>query len=85
MLAALSSAWSPRSTARASRAPAGLSVYFPNSQLYSNAGGRRHSRILRWPAALPDESLWDDFLAFHYTGRSFEPADAHRGGAGPRQ
>jgi hypothetical protein len=51
----------------------GVSVYFPNSQLYGNpvAGVKSYVPIA---ARFADESLWDDFLAFHYTGREFDPA-----------
>ncbi len=51
----------------------GISIYFPNSQLYQSrfAGPDSYATIAQRFAA---ESLWDDFLAFHYTGRSFEPA-----------
>jgi hypothetical protein len=50
----------------------GVSIYFPNSQLYSTptAGAQSYTAVARRFAG---ESLWDDFLAFHYTGRPFEP------------
>lgn len=49
----------------------GVSIYFPNSQLYSSpeAGPESYTGIAARFAA---ESLWDDFLAFHYTGESFD-------------
>jgi hypothetical protein len=51
----------------------GVSVYFPNSQLYQNpvAGAVSYTLIADRFAA---NSLWDDFLAFHYTGREFDSA-----------
>jgi hypothetical protein len=51
----------------------GISIYFPNSDLYKLAttGPRSYTAIASRFAA---ESLWDDFLAYHYTGRSFGPA-----------
>ncbi len=51
----------------------GVSIYFPNSQLYASpvTGPESYTAIARRFAA---ESLWDDFLAYHYTGRAFEPA-----------
>lgn len=51
----------------------GVSVYFPNSQLYRSAvaGPQSYTAIAR---RFVESSLWDDFLAFHYTGRQFEPA-----------
>ncbi len=71
----------------------GISIYFPNSQLYGSrfTGPDSYTTIAHRFAA---ESLWDDFLAYHYTGRTFEatagdiaipdPGQAVRGpGAGP--
>jgi hypothetical protein len=54
-------------------ASTGVSIYFPISQLYRSpeAGPQSYTAIAGRFAA---ESLWDDFLAFHYTGRQFEPA-----------
>jgi len=51
----------------------GVSIYFPNSQLYQSpvTGPESYTAIAR---RFADESLWDDFLAYHYTGRPFEPA-----------
>ena len=51
----------------------GVSIYFPNSQLYSNpnTGPESYTAIANRFAS---ESLWDDFLSFHYTGQTFEPA-----------
>ncbi|MBN2115251.1 MAG: hypothetical protein JW730_01685 [Anaerolineales bacterium] len=50
----------------------GLAIYFPNSTLYSSplAGPQSYTAIANRFAA---ESLWDDFLAFHYMDRGFEP------------
>ena len=51
----------------------GVSIYFPNSQLYgsSNAGPQSYNvAASRFAAA----SLWDDFLAYHYTGQTFTQA-----------
>ena len=50
----------------------GISIYFPNSQLYGSpvAGPASYTAIAR---RFADSSLWDDFLAFHYTGRRFKP------------
>ena len=51
----------------------GLSIYFPNSDLYSNPVAGPPSYV---PVAerFAQESLWDDFLAYHYTQRAFDPA-----------
>jgi len=51
----------------------GISIYFPNSQLYrsANAGPQSYNvAASRFAAA----SLWDDFLNFHYTGKNFTQA-----------
>lgn len=48
----------------------GVSIYFPNSQLYAApaAGAQSYTAIAR---RFAENSLWDDFLAYHYTGRQF--------------
>jgi hypothetical protein len=53
----------------------GISIYFPNSQLYGSpvAGPQSYNAVA---SRFVDESLWDDFLAYHYTGRTFDPAPA---------
>ncbi|MBN2391540.1 MAG: hypothetical protein JXR84_12515 [Anaerolineae bacterium] len=51
----------------------GISLYFPNSQLYASpVTGYQSYNIVS--GQFVQASLWDDFLAFHYTGRTFEPA-----------
>ena len=51
----------------------GMSIYFPNSQLYQSplTGPESYTAIARRFAS---ESLWDDYLTFHYTGTTFEAA-----------
>jgi len=51
----------------------GISIYFPNSQLYESpsAGPQSYTVIAQ---RFAEVSLWDDFLAYHYTGRPFEPS-----------
>jgi len=51
----------------------GVSVYFPTSQLYGNpvAGPRSYLGI---SPRFAEASLWDDFLAYHYTGQGFKPS-----------
>lgn len=51
----------------------GISVYFPNSQLYQTpvAGPQSYLAIAE---RFANDSLWDDFLYFHYTGRGFQAA-----------
>lgn len=53
----------------------GVSIYFPNSQLYGNpyAGAQSYTALADRFAA---ESAWDDFLAFHYTGQRFDEQSA---------
>jgi hypothetical protein len=55
------------------RGATGISIYFPNSQLYRSpmAGAPSYTAI---SDRFSRSSLWDDFLAFHYTGKTFEPA-----------
>jgi hypothetical protein len=54
----------------------GISIYFPNSQLYRSpvSGPESYTAIAQRFARV---SLWDDFLAYHYTGRTFEPDAAN--------
>ena len=64
---------SPRSMAPRSRAPPASRSTFPTpSSTARPSQGPNPIRPSR--AALPSESLWDDFLAYHYTGRTFERA-----------
>ncbi len=53
----------------------GISIYFPNSQLYQNpvTGAQSYTAIADRFASL---SLWDDFLAYHYANQAFTEADA---------
>lgn len=50
----------------------GIAIYFPNSTLYSSpmTGPQSYTVIADRFAS---ESLWDDFLAYHYIDRSFAP------------
>ncbi len=49
----------------------GISVYFPTSQVFNTreAGPPSYFALAERFAA---DSLWDDFLVYHYTGRSFD-------------
>lgn len=53
----------------------GLSIFFPNSTLYSWVGfeDSRYSYPLI-AQNFSTDSLWDDLLAYHYTQQAFEPA-----------
>ncbi len=63
----------------------GVSIYFPNSDLYFNrvAGGPSYEMTAdRFARA----SLWDNFLNYHYTGRRFEnKPDAPLPTIGPKE
>ncbi len=52
----------------------GISIYFPNSALYGNriAGAASYTKVAN---RFSQTSVWDDFLAFHYTNRQFEKTD----------
>jgi len=49
----------------------GIAIYFPNSTLYSSplTGPQSYTTIA---SRFASQSLWDDFLAFHYMDRGFE-------------
>jgi len=44
----------------------GISIYFPNSRIFNSAPGGYRSYVYTVPAFAQD-SLWDDFLTFHYS------------------
>jgi hypothetical protein len=49
----------------------GVAIYFPNSQLYrAPAAGPASYNVIAGRFA--GVSLWDDYLAYHYTGRAFD-------------
>ncbi len=53
----------------------GLAIYFPNSTLYSSpATGPQSYTALA--SRFASESLWDDFLAYHYLDMSFDQTAA---------
>ncbi len=53
----------------------GLAIYFPNSTLYSSpmTGPQSYTALA---SRFASESLWDDFLAYHYLDRGFELQEA---------
>ncbi len=53
----------------------GIAIYFPNSSLYRNnaTGMQSYTMIANRFAQV---SLWDDFLVYHYSNRSFNASDA---------
>ncbi len=70
LLASLNSAVIASKNGPKKPAANGISIYFPNSQLYQlpATGMPSYTAIARRFAAV---SLWDDFLTYHYTGRGF--------------
>ncbi len=57
----------------------GLTIYFPNSELYDGTFGDSPAYGMQYSAFVgrfATASLWDDFLTFHYTGETFDPAAA---------
>jgi clostripain len=50
----------------------GISIYFPNSKLYK-ADGSDYKTYVATAKRFATESLWDDYLAFHYTGQEIKP------------
>jgi len=51
----------------------GVSIYYPTSQLYRSplTGPQSYNTIA---GRFANESLWEDFLTFHYTGKGFAAA-----------
>ena len=57
----------------------GLTIYFPNSELYNGTFGGDSAYGIQYPSFIgrfATASLWDDFLTYHYTGEPFDPAAA---------
>ncbi len=52
----------------------GISIYFPSSQLYGSPAAGAQSYTVAAERFATD-SLWDEFLAFHYTGESFDGSE----------
>jgi hypothetical protein len=60
-------------------ASSGLTIYFPNSELYDGTFGDSPAYGIQYSSFIgrfATASLWDDFLTFHYTGETFDPASA---------
>jgi hypothetical protein len=59
----------------------GISIYFPTGNLYRNpvAGAQSYTTIAD---RFAEGSLWDEFLAYHYSGRGFDLQDS--GAAAPQ-
>ena len=54
----------------------GLSIYFPVSNLYKVTATREDLLYTFFISRFAAASLWDDFLAYHYTGAPIDPASA---------
>ncbi len=54
----------------------GLTIYFPNSTEYSGTFGEWQINYPSSVGRFSTASLWDDYLTFHYTSESFDPAAA---------
>ncbi|MCA1899346.1 MAG: clostripain-related cysteine peptidase [Chloroflexi bacterium] len=57
----------------------GLSLYFPNSELYEGTFGDDPAYGVQYASfagRFAAASLWDNFLTYHYTGEPFDPASA---------
>lgn len=50
----------------------GISIYFPNSKLFQ-AQGADYNTYITTADRFTKESLWDDYLAFHYYGLEIKP------------
>jgi len=61
----------------------GISIYFPNSKLYKDedAGAKSYSLVA---STFAQQSLWEDFLAFHYTKRPLPASNAQQPTVTPR-
>jgi clostripain len=60
----------------------GIAIHFPNSKLYKDqdAGYESYHQIA---SHFVEQSLWDDFLAYHYTGRKLPAPSASQPPAAP--
>jgi hypothetical protein len=57
----------------------GLTIYFPNSDLYDGTFGDNPAYGIQYTSFIgrfATASLWDDFLTYHYTGETVDPASA---------
>lgn len=53
----------------------GIAIHFPNSDLYQDPAAGYESYAIT-ADRFARESLWDDYLAFHYTGQALPASDA---------
>jgi hypothetical protein len=60
-------------------ASSGLTIYFPNSDLYDGTFGDDPAYGIQYTSFIgrfATASLWDDFLTYHYTGEPIDPNSA---------
>jgi hypothetical protein len=65
---------------RGKPASTGLTIFFPNSELYGitfDPSVGYSDMYTAFVGRFATASLWDDFLTFHYTGQAFDPAAAN--------
>lgn len=66
----------------------GLTIYFPNSALYDGTFGDSPAYGIQYTSFIgrfATASVWDDFLTYHYTGETFDPASADLSAVTPAQ
>lgn len=66
----------------------GLTIYFPNSDLYDGTFGDSPAYGIQYTSYIgrfATASLWDDFLTYHYTGESMDSNAADLGVLDPAQ
>ncbi|MDX9992133.1 MAG: clostripain-related cysteine peptidase [Anaerolineales bacterium] len=75
LMAALNQAIVAEKHGSAKPGSTGIAIYFPNSTLYRSpyTGMQSYTQIAD---RFAQESLWDDFLVYHYNDRPFKLADA---------
>lgn len=55
----------------------GLTLYFPNSQVYAATAGRSaQARYTVYAGRFATASLWDDYLAYYYANKQLDPTAA---------
>ncbi len=54
----------------------GFTIFFPNSELYQITFDGSDTQYTSSVGRFATASVWDDFLTFHYTGDTFDPAAA---------
>ncbi|HEY0607818.1 MAG TPA: clostripain-related cysteine peptidase [Herpetosiphonaceae bacterium] len=75
LLAAIDRAVVDEKHGKGKKGATGIAIHFPNSKLYKDetSGPESYQQIA---SRFAEESLWDDFLAYHYTGRELPERNA---------